>query len=216
MKNNTENVVAKRSCIDNGTLKEMNSKYPKVTVKGVEYDLGLTYITLQTDYINDTAIRKLVKTYGAEIIAVICFFRMKMCQPYGWYCRVDGDNLDTLIEDCAYALKMEEEKVKECYQALIEQQAFYVISDETGTYLTDVQQLYNFEILNNNRLRERQRKQAAREKAKAEAEKKKKEAEKAEQSKSAPATVREEPAEQNAPEDDPFKEFENDSDPLEW
>lgn len=160
-----ENLVEKREIIDNSTLAEMNEKYPKVSVNGVAYDLGLTYITIQTDYLGSANIRKLIKTYGAEIIAVICFFRTEMCQPFGWYCRIDKDNLENLIEKCAFTLKMEENKVEECYQALIDQKAFFVVSDESGTYLADTQQLYNFEILNNSRIRDRERKAKSRAKA---------------------------------------------------
>ena len=84
---------AKNKCIydlliDNATLAEMNEKYPKVSKNGVAFDLGLTYITIQTDYLGSTNIRKLIKNYGAEIVAVICFFRTEMCQPYGWYCKI--------------------------------------------------------------------------------------------------------------------------------
>ena len=160
-----ENLVEKREIIDNSTLAQMNEKYPKVSVNGVAYDLGLTYITIQTDYLGSANIRKLIKTYGAEIIAVICFFRTEMCQPFGWYCRIDKDNLENLIEKCAFTLKMEENKVEECYQALIDQKAFFVVSDESGTYLADTKQLYNFEILNNSRIRDRERKAKSRAKA---------------------------------------------------
>ena len=152
------NVVSKRKFIDNSTLAEINEKYPTVTVKGVAYDLGLTYITLEIDYFNESNVRKIIKDYDAEIVSVICFFRMKMCKPHGWYCCVDDDSLDTLIEDCAYTFKLKEERVKELYGALVERGIFYVISDDTGKYLADTQQLYNFEILNNNRMRDRARK----------------------------------------------------------
>lgn len=215
MKQEKEKLIIKRGCIENSVLEEINEKYPKVTSKGVAYDLGLTYITMQIDYFSDPTIRKLVKDYGAQIIAVVCFFRMKMCQPFGWCCRVDKDSLDTLVEDCAFQLKMDEDEVRECYQALVDRKAFYVISDETGTYLTDTQQLFNFEILNNNRLRERQRKQASRAKEK-------EERKKAEKSKPptdetpAPAIVKEEPAEQSPQEDDPFSMGEDNNDPLFW
>lgn len=220
-----EAVVVKRDYIDNSILEEMKTKYPKVTVKGVAYDLGLTYITIQTDYFNDAIIRKLIKDYGAEIIAVICFFRTKMCQPFGWYCRVDGDNLETLIEDCAYTLKMDVDKVRGCYDALVDKQAFFIISDEDGTYLADTQQLYNFEILNNNRLRDRQRKAAAREAKKEKEEKERAEREKAEQANPvttspAPtsAPLKEEPVEQSAPEapSDVFLGFGIKDDPFNW
>lgn len=225
-----ENLVSKRDYIDNSILEEMKTKYPKVTVKGVAYDLGLTYITIQTDYFNDAIIRKLIKVHGAEIIAVICFFRTKMCQPFGWYCRIDGDNLETLIEDCAYTLKIDEKKVSECYQDLVDKQAFFIINDEDGTYLADTQQLYNFEILNNNRLRDRQRKAAAREAKKEKEEKERAEREKAEQANPvttspaptvpAPtsAPLKEEPVEQSAPEapSDVFLGFGIKDDPFNW
>ena len=53
-KENKENVVVKRDYIDNAVLEEIKGKYPQVTVKGVAYNLGLTYITIQTDYFNDS------------------------------------------------------------------------------------------------------------------------------------------------------------------
>ena len=230
-KESKENIVIKRDYIDNSVLEEMNQKYPKITVKGVAYDLGLTYITLQTDYFTDPIIRKLIKSHGAEIIAVICYFRMKMCQPFGWYCQIDEDSLDTIIEDCAFALKLNEDKVRECYEALIDKKAFFVINDESGTYLTDTQQLYNFEILNNNRLRDRQRKAAARAAKKEQEEKERAEKERTERERieltnfvlaastpaPAPVPAKEEPVEQNAPEvpiDDLFGS--EDDNPFGW
>ena len=116
-KDKKDNLVEKREIIDNATLAEMNEKYPKVSKNGVAFDLGLTYITIQTDYLGSTNIRKLIKNYGAEIVAVICFFRTEMCQPYGWYCKIDNDNLENLIEKCAFTLRMDENRVKECYQS---------------------------------------------------------------------------------------------------
>lgn len=150
--------ISKRTKADNGIIKELQEKYPKVSRKGVEYDLGLTYFTFETDYFSSPLIRRLIKEYSAEIVSVICFFRAKMCQPYGWYTRVDGFYLEELIEQCAFFLKLTEETVKKYYDALIERQVFFVVSDEKGSYLTDLQQIFNFEILNNTRIRDRERK----------------------------------------------------------
>lgn len=90
-----------------------------------------------------------------------------MCQPYGWYCKVDKDNLENLIERCAFTLKMSEEEVQNHYQALIDNQIFFLLNDEKDSYLVDTQQLFNFEILNNSRIVDRERKAKARKKAKA-------------------------------------------------
>ncbi len=166
-KKEKKTVIEKRENLDNSVLAEINQKYPKVSVNGVAYDLGLTYFTIETDYLSSVNVRKLIKAQGAEVIAVICFFRQEMCQPYGWYCKVDKDNLENLIERCAFTLKMSEEEVQNHYQALIDNQIFFLLNDEKGSYLVDTQQLFNFEILNNSRIVDRERKAKARKKAKA-------------------------------------------------
>lgn len=166
-KKENKTVIEKRENLDNSVLAEINQKYPKVSVNGVAYDLGLTYFTIETDYLSSVNVRKLIKIQGAEVIAVICFFRQEMCQPYGWYCKVDKDNLENLIERCAFTLKMSEEEVQNHYQALIDNQIFFLLNDEKGSYLADTQQLFNFEILNNSRIVDRERKAKARKKAKA-------------------------------------------------
>lgn len=166
-KKENKTVIEKREKLDNSVLFEITQKYPKVSVNGVAYDLGLTYFTIETDYLSSVNVRKLIKAQGAEVIAVICFFRQEMCQPYGWYCKVDKDNLENLIERCAFTLKMSEEEVQNHYQALIDNQIFFLLNDEKGSYLADTQQLFNFEILNNSRIVDRERKAKARKKAKA-------------------------------------------------
>ncbi|HIY00258.1 MAG TPA: DUF4373 domain-containing protein [Candidatus Blautia faecipullorum] len=165
-KKEKKTAIEKREKLDNSVLAEINQKYPKVSVNGVAYDLGLTYFTIETDYLSSVNVRKLIKAQGAEVIAVICFFRQEMCQPYGWYCKVDKDNLENLIERCAFTLKMNEEEVQNHYQALIDNQIFFLLNDEKGSYLADTQQLFNFEILNNSRIVDRERKAKARKKAK--------------------------------------------------
>ena len=150
--------VQKREYIDCAVFDEVEKKYPKISKKGVAYDLGLTYVTFEKGYLEATMLRKLIKEYGAEIMAVIMFFRMEMCQPHGWYCCVDDDSLEVIIERCAFALKMEESTVSKYYNALIEKHIFYVIENEKGKYLADIQQLFNFEMLHATRAYDRERK----------------------------------------------------------
>lgn len=159
MKNKTKkDPVQKREYIDCTVFDEVEKKYPKFSKKGVAYDLGLTYVTFEKGYLEATMLRKLIKEYGAEIMAVIMFFRMEMCQPHGWYCCVDDDSLEVLIERCAFALKMEETTVSKYYDALIEKQIFYVVENKKGRYLADTQQLFNFEMLHTTRAYDRNRK----------------------------------------------------------
>ena len=159
MKNKIKkDAVQKREYIDCAVFDEVEKKYPKISKKGVAYDLGLTYVTFEKGYLEATMLRKLIKEYGAEIMAVIMFFRMEMCQPHGWYCCVDDDSLEVIIERCAFALRMEESTVSKYYSALIEKQIFYIIENEKGKYLADTQQLFNFEMLHTGRAYDRNRK----------------------------------------------------------
>lgn len=153
-----EELVERRRSVDNSIINELRQRYPKFSKKGIAYDLGLTYINIEIDYLKDASIRKAIKKYGAEVFGIIIFFRLKMCKPNGWFCEINDEQLEFLIEDCAFALKMDEARIEEILNYLIENKVFYVISDEEGKYLTDIQQIYNFEILNAHRVYDRNRK----------------------------------------------------------
>ena len=76
MKNKIKkDTVQKREYIDCAVFDEVEKKYPKISKKGVAYDLGLTYVTFEKGYLEATMLRKLIKEYGAGIMAVIMFFR---------------------------------------------------------------------------------------------------------------------------------------------
>lgn len=156
----TEYTVKKRTEITNNTLEEINNLYPRFSKRGIEYTLGQTYVTVEADSLDEPTIRKLLRKYGGDVIAVIIFFRLGMCQPYGWYLDASEDNIEMLISDCAYKLKLEEARVKEILDTLIESKIFWRISDNKGTYLANIQNLYTYEILNTKRLRDRERKNA--------------------------------------------------------
>lgn len=69
MKNNVKKeTVQKREYIDCAVFDEVEKKYPKISKKGVAYDLGLTYVTFEKGYLEATMLRKLIKEHGAEII----------------------------------------------------------------------------------------------------------------------------------------------------
>lgn len=164
----TKNGISKRETINNSIIKELMEKYPLISVNNVTYKIGLTYYTFETNYFDTPAIRKLIKIHGAGLFGIICFFRREMCSC-GWRVRVDEEYLTYLIEKCAYELRMEEADIKDCYNGLIDNHVFYVVEDNNyldGEWLTDTQQIFNFEILNDSRAVDRKRKTAKRAKAK--------------------------------------------------
>ena len=153
-----EKDIVKRDKIDNNTFKEINEKYPKYSKKGVAYNNKLVYISLENGYLEEPAIYKLVMDFGAEILAVILYFRFKMCRPFGWYCKVDKDSLEALIAECAFRLNIDKKKITEYLRAIIDRKVFYTMGSGAELYLADTQQLFNYEIMANERLRDRERK----------------------------------------------------------
>lgn len=146
--------IIKKTTIDNTIFKELNEKYPPVSAEnGVTYKQKLEYLTFETDFMTDTNLRKLRKKYGNDIIAVIFYLRIKMCDD-GWKVRADGDAYNYLIDDCAHNCGIDEDVVDAMIQDLIQYQIFFSVQDESheeGVWLTCPQQVYNYEMACNNR-----------------------------------------------------------------
>lgn len=152
--------IIKKTYIDNTIFKELNDKYPPVgAANGVFYKQSLDYLTFETDFIMDFNLRTLRKKYGNDIIAVIIYFRTKMCDD-GWKVRADGTAYNYLLDDCAHNCGIGEDVVDAMIQDLIHSHIFFSVQDESleeGVWLTCTQQVYNYEMACNNRQSSRAR-----------------------------------------------------------
>jgi len=171
MENNTTkktNTIKPRKSVDDTIFQELAEKYPLESSKnGVEYEVKLEYLTFETDFF-DATMRNIITQVGSDAIAVLFFFRSKMC-PLGWRVRIDGIYGETLISDCAYICHIPIEKVKTIVSVLVKNKILFTVKDERyaeGTYACTTQQIFNFEMTANNRKRERERKAAQRKKNK--------------------------------------------------
>lgn len=152
--------IIKKTFIDNTIFKELSEKYPPVGAENnIAYKQKLEYLTFETDFMTDTCFRNLRNNYGNDIIAVIFYLRTEMCKN-GWKVRVDGNNYDFLINDCAYSCGIERDKVNAILQNLVQCHIFFSVKDESfeeGQWLTCPQQVFNYEMACNNRQSSRAR-----------------------------------------------------------
>lgn len=159
-------MVSKKDFIDNSIIRELKEKYPNVeNDNNVSYKVKLEYLTFEIDFITDPLITYLVDEYGVVVIGLIHFLRSKMCFN-GWCVRVDGFYLNQLLKECSNLFNTTKEELKKVYDELIENDFFYEVSDSSitkGTYLTCIQQIFNYEMAASQRKRERDKKARQRE-----------------------------------------------------
>lgn len=162
-------MIIKRTVIDNSIIKELQDKYPAIANNNdVVYKLGLNYLTFEPEFITSPLLRKLIREQGYGVLVLIHYLRSKMCVD-GWKVRVDDFYLYDLLEECAYKFFLQPDTMRNIYQSLIDNHIFYEVCDTScieGVWLTCPQQIYNFEMANNQRQKDRERQQKKRSKAK--------------------------------------------------
>lgn len=158
-------MIIKRTTIDNSIIKELQDKYPAIANKNdVSYKLGLNYYTFELEFMTSPLLQKLMYEYGHGVLILIHYLRSSMCID-GWKVRVDDFYLQFQLRDCAFKFNLSQENLLEIYKALIAHHIFYEVSDEScieGTWVTCSQQIYNFEMANNQRQKDRARQQKKR------------------------------------------------------
>lgn len=163
--------IKKRTYIDNSIFKELNAKYPPLDAdNGVAYKQKLDYLTFETNFMKNAALRMLIQNYGHGVISIIFYLRTAMCEN-GWKIRIDDTYYKFMVRDCSYACNIDTTITEQIIQELINSRFFYVVQDnevEDGVWMTCIQQVYNYEMACNNRQQSRKRKSKSREKAKAE------------------------------------------------
>lgn len=163
-------MIIKRTVIDNSIIKELEEKYPAIANNNdVVYKLGLNYLTFEPGFITSPLLRKLIREYGNGVLILIHFLRAKMCED-GWKVRIDDFYLQDLLDDCGHKFFMETEDLNTIYNVLVYNRIFFEVSDTNiieGVWLTCPQQIYNFEMANNQRKKDRERQSKKRKSKKA-------------------------------------------------
>lgn len=144
--------IERRKSIDNGIMEELQKKHPVKSEKGVCYAQDMDYITLDVEAFNNATFRKLVKA-DSKVLVVYMYLRERMCHQ-GWFVQWDTDTKEDVIERLTL-WGMSENDSSSIITVLLENKVIHSFQHDGVEYLTDVQQIYNWEMLQAKRARDR-------------------------------------------------------------
>ena len=119
------------------------------------YAQNLTFFCIDVEDYNKPVFRLLVKE-NSKILVVYTFLRECMCHR-GWYIEWDMFGKADILERLTL-WGISEEECLQIIESLLEKSLLFKFEHEGKEYLTDAQQIFNFEILQEKRARDRKRK----------------------------------------------------------
>lgn len=149
--------IQKYKIIDDNIFDELTKKHPIKSEKGVCYEQTMDYITVEVnEFDNNPIFRKLVKENSKTMI-VYLYLRKRMCQT-SWYIKWDNITKDDIAE-CLTLWGVLKEECLPIIDTLIKEKVIRTFHYDDSEYLTDIQQIYNWEMLQARRSRDRKSKQ---------------------------------------------------------
>ena len=144
--------IERRKMIDDGIMEELQKKHPVKSEKGVCYAQDMDYITLEVEVFNNSIFRKLVKANN-KVLVVYMYLRERMCHN-GWYVLWDNDTKEDILERLTL-WGVSENDSSSIITTLLDNKIIHNFQHDGIEYLTDVQQIYNWEMLQAKRARDR-------------------------------------------------------------
>ena len=144
--------IEHRKMIDDGIMEELQKKHPVKSEKGVCYAQDMDYITLEVEAFNNSTFRKLVKANN-KVRVVYMYLRERMCHN-GWYVLWDNDTKEDILERLTL-WGVSENDSSSIITTLLDNKIIHNFQHDGIEYLTDVQQIYNWEMLQAKRARDR-------------------------------------------------------------
>lgn len=144
--------IERRKIIDDGIMAELQKKHPVKSEKGVCYAQDMDYITLEVEAFNNSTFRKLVKANN-KVLVVYMYLRERMCHN-GWYVLWDNDTKEDILERLTL-WGVSENDSSSIITTLLDNKILHSFQHDGIEYLTDVQQIYNWEMLQAKRARDR-------------------------------------------------------------
>ncbi len=151
------NVIKKRDVITNEIFKELTETYPLCGEKtGIAYAQDMDYFSLEALFFEDATFRLLVEENN-QVMIVYLLLRKNMCFNGWYYPWSENNQKDFASKSVLWGIDK-----RDCLamvQLLIDNGLIVKIHNNGTDYLTDVQQIYNWEMLQSKRKADRARKQ---------------------------------------------------------
>lgn len=151
-------VIKKFEELPEDILDQMEKKHPPKGVNGIVYDQTMDYVTVEVNTItNSPVLRKLVKK-DSRVLVTYMYLRAVMCLK-SWYIEWTETSKEDFLERLTL-WNIPEEDGANIIDALIDNKLIRTFYNKDNVLcLTDVQQLYNWEMLQAKRERDRKSKQ---------------------------------------------------------
>lgn len=148
--------IKKRDNIDNSIFTELETIYnPNLLGMETIFKSNLADITMPNDFLEDTAMIKLIREYGSDVVMIYMYLHSKMSQE-GYKIKWDEIQIDVLSASISGVYKVSSDSFKKIIIAMIQNKLLYVIKDSTNTkWLTSVYQVFAYERVAAKRLRDR-------------------------------------------------------------
>lgn len=148
--------IEKRTEINDSIFEELRKKHPVKSEQGVCYAQSMDYITLEVEAFNNSTFRKLVKN-DSRVLIVYMYLRERMCHN-GWYVTWDTNTSEDIVERLTLWGVSENDSAS-IISILVDNGVIKRFRQNDIECLTDVQQIYNWEMLQAKRSRDRKSKQ---------------------------------------------------------
>ena len=148
--------IKKRDNIDDTIFNELETIYnPNLLGMETVFKNNLADITMPNDFLEDTAMIKIIRDLGSDSILVYMYLHSKMSQE-GYKIKWDEIQIDVLSASISGVYKVSPDNFKKIVIAMIQNKLLYVITDSTNTkWLTSVYQVFAYERVAAKRLRDR-------------------------------------------------------------
>lgn len=147
--------VQKREYLDNSVIEELEVIYnPDLLGAETEFKSTLADISLPHDFLDDTRMISIIRTYGAEAILIYIFLHTKMCKE--GYKIEWNDMQEDVYSATLFIYKVDITKFKDILKAFLDNKLLYIITDTNNiNWLTSIYQVFMYERVSAKRVRDR-------------------------------------------------------------
>lgn len=147
--------VSMRKKIDNTIIEELETIYnPDICGVETEYKASLNDISLPNDFLEDTNMVSVIRTYGGLAVMVYLYLHERMCRE-GYRILWNDIQIDVIKATLDGVYKADRTLIDDVISEFIKLKLLYIISNGEEVYLTSCYQVYIFERVSAKRLRDR-------------------------------------------------------------
>lgn len=147
--------VSMRKQINNSIIEELETIYnPDICGVETEYKASLNDISLPNDFLEDTNMISVIRSFGGLSLMIYLYLHERMCRE-GYKIKWNNIQIDVIKATLSGVYKADITVIDDIISEFIKLKLLYTITNGEETYLTSCYQVYIFERVSAKRLRDR-------------------------------------------------------------